>query len=86
MTRVLYFPLHVRHCRRSFVWHTGGRYKLLGARNAEIEGHSVGTVTDALGRGVLALRFRRRGKSQMDPLRKMFSTLLGRKRQEALNS
>lgn len=60
--------------------------KMLSARKADREGHSADAVADALSRVVMALRFRRRGESQVESVGKLLSTLLDGKGQEALNS
>ncbi|PXF45213.1 hypothetical protein BWQ96_05043 [Gracilariopsis chorda] len=49
--------------------------KMLSARKVDKEGHSADAVADELFRIVLALRFTRRGESQLDSVRRLFEVL-----------
>ena len=58
--------------------------KNLSSRKANREGHSADVTAYALFRIIMALRFRRRGETVVDPVRKLVSTLTEGRGEQAL--
>ncbi|PXF43284.1 hypothetical protein BWQ96_06981 [Gracilariopsis chorda] len=84
--KVFFCPLHLLATLDDDLYGTrasDNQVKMLSARKADKEGHSADALADALFRIILAIRFRRRGEAQTESVKKLLSTVLDGRGEEA---